>query len=108
SWNVMNSGTTQLLTAIHFPNSTTGWAVGYGGTILKYDLAATGVNDSPKNDLTVSVYPNPVSDFAFIKINSLEINKLQLNIFDMFGKKIDASATCTWEGFILNREGMKA
>ena len=35
AWNAQTSGTTEGLEEIHFINSSTGWAVGYNGTILK-------------------------------------------------------------------------
>ena len=34
-WTVRNSGTTQILNGVSFTNSTTGFVVGYGGTILR-------------------------------------------------------------------------
>lgn len=51
----------------------------------------TGISDLATVSLNVSIHPNPFSEFAVLKItNRLTYGKndLQLNLYDVFGKKI--------------------
>ncbi|MFK5856557.1 MAG: T9SS type A sorting domain-containing protein [Bacteroidota bacterium] len=46
------------------------------------------LNISDQYDInTISIYPNPAYDYLFIKTNSTQLDKLQIYIFDMLGKR---------------------
>jgi photosystem II stability/assembly factor-like uncharacterized protein len=64
NWQVVNSGSTELLRAVHFPSASTGYVVGFNGTILKSTNGGTSwfaQTNGTSNDL-YSVYFTDVSN----------------------------------------------
>ena len=68
NWTQGASGV-QTLNAIFFPDTMPGYAVGTNGTILKY-THASGITENPLSNVSVDLFPNPVSDNLSIEIAS--------------------------------------
>lgn len=76
---------TPSMKGVHFNNSSLGWAVGYDGYIVKYELsAAVGEIKSENNFL---IYPNPASNS--FRVQSLKFKEGDaLKVTDILGKTI--------------------
>jgi len=93
SWQEQNTPTTSTLNSIHFPTETTGYAVGTGGTILKTTNGGiTGtnysINNNNKDFYLHQNYPNPFNPSTFIKYTLPKSEKVNIEIFNLLGKKI--------------------
>ncbi|WP_430813810.1 T9SS type A sorting domain-containing protein [Carboxylicivirga sp. RSCT41] len=60
--------------------------------ITKMKSVATAIGNMEQQDVNVTVYPNPATDFIQIKWDGEKSANLRYNIFDMTGKLIKSSA----------------
>ncbi len=75
------------ISKIYFVNSNTGWAVGAGGTILRYN----GQNSTTPESLSarIDVFPNPLNVFgSYIKFTLNQKQNVIVNVFDVLGRRI--------------------
>jgi hypothetical protein len=87
----MISPTIKYLNRVHFPVATTGYAVGYSGTILKY----TGTTEVPENKVDIhifKIYPNPGKDNVSVEISgNILPENLYLYIISAYGEIVKVS-----------------
>lgn len=95
SWQQQASGTTAVLTDVHFVDFDDGFVVGDGGTILKTtdggeDTASTdGDPTSSEAGLrTTIVYPNPFESTAHIRYQITRPGPIEVSILDVVGRRI--------------------
>lgn len=103
-YNTTNGGTdwnsqisayyTNNLKSIYFVNNYTGWAVGYGGIILKTTNGGipTGINKitsvTPKGFLLYQNYPNPFNPKTLIKFQISKFTYVSLKVYDVLGREL--------------------
>ncbi len=90
-WQDIESPDSTMITSLVFPNSYTGWAVGEQGTILKYSVSSSGINNkySEIGDYsTVYNYPNPFNSSTTIRYQVLYPSFVKIELFDINGKHI--------------------
>jgi hypothetical protein len=95
-WIVIETGSNEYLSAIFFPDPTTGYAVGVKGTILKAVNVVDGIN-SNSNTTNFKIFQNPVFDnitieTEFIKSDT-EFSLLNINGQKLFAQQIVAPKT---------------
>ncbi len=56
-----------------------------------YTPTAVGIQNSPKEDLKVNVFPNPSSDFIAVQVMGLNKENLSVELFDLAGKLVQKS-----------------
>ena len=56
-------------------------------------LAATGINDSPKIDFQLKVFPNPVTEKFSVTYSLLQSDNVKLEVINLLGKKVKEIAT---------------
>jgi photosystem II stability/assembly factor-like uncharacterized protein len=74
------------LFAVDFPDSTTGYAVGSNGTILK-NLNPNGIENINSNDNFITVYPNPLTNSSILEVN-VQLKDPEVFIYNIFGKEM--------------------
>jgi hypothetical protein len=60
-------------------------------TVNTYTPSATSVNDNSLNELQLSIYPNPASEFIAIQLNNLSKQNVSVELYDMLGKQIQST-----------------
>ncbi len=58
------------------------------GVQQAFEIFTLGVNDFPEIKLSMSVYPNPTISNITLKVEDLSLNDLNMELFDINGKKI--------------------
>jgi len=58
------------------------------GVQQAFEIYTLGVNDFPEIKLSMSVYPNPTISTITLKVEDLSLNDLNIELFDIHGKKI--------------------
>lgn len=78
----------QSINAIYFVNPDNGWAVGPGGTILKYTgNTITYYFEKDKN--YIGIYPNPVNETgAYINFRLRQTQYVHMDIYNSIGQKV--------------------
>ena len=93
-WGTLHTGTTALLTGIHFVDESTGFISGSDGTILKTTNGG-GTPASPELLLTapdVAVYPNLVQNEVVVEIESVKAEQdILLSVYDLTGVNLKSS-----------------
>jgi hypothetical protein len=84
TWTLSHSGS-ESLHAVCFPTSTTGYAAGANGTILKHS-SSTGIEDE-SNVIDIFVSPNPSTGIFKIELAELKHGTM-LEIIDIIGRSI--------------------
>ncbi len=85
TWDMENEEETQLR-GIQFVNSNLGYAVGAEGVILKYtENAAISKVD---NVLNTAIFPNPASDFIYVRVNEYVGSNNEMNIYNYNGELV--------------------
>lgn len=92
NWHVQKKGNLSL-NAIYFINNLTGWAVGFGGVILKTITGGvTGVqNISKEVPSTYSLgqnYPNPFNSSSKFKFEISKLGSVKIVIYDIQGRDV--------------------
>ena len=101
------SPTTNELRSVFFPDANTGYAVGLSGTIVKYSVGGTSGMNEDKNGSEVTVYPNPFSTRAKIKITTTyEIKEWSFIMYDLLGKEIMKNEKIQTGEFILEKNNL--
>ena len=57
-------------------------------TVTTYTPAATGISEAEFNNLDINIFPNPASDLIAVQVGALVKSDIQINLYDMVGKKI--------------------
>lgn len=72
---------------------------------------ADGIYESSVNNDNVKFFPNPFSDFTFLKIinaNGLKMENISVKIYDLLGREQEANVIRSSEGFIIRRGTMRS
>ena len=94
NWEQIDSpGNTSIFDMI-FPDTLHGYAVGYNGAFIKYQPKGVGIDEINKEDLEISLFPNPAENQVSVQFNIRPVNGEQwrigeLGIFDGTGKLMD-------------------
>lgn len=77
--------------SIDFPSQNVGYAVGWGGTIIKKDYS-TGFGELKDNSPSINIFPNPATEETIIyyAANNSSFNKSHFEVFDVLGKKVSS------------------
>ncbi len=90
-WEYIPSPDSTMVTSLVFTNQYTGWAVGEKGTILKYSVNSSGLNNHfpETGDYNlVYNYPNPFNSSTTIRYQVQYPSLVKIEVFDINGKKI--------------------
>jgi hypothetical protein len=77
--------------AVTFSDDMNGWAAGRGGTIIKIDNAATGINNPSSGrsrQMLIQNYPNPFTSLTTISYSLTRPGMVRLSIYDLSGRHI--------------------
>jgi hypothetical protein len=93
-----NTWTTQFegavghcLYGVDFLDSSHGWAVGGGGTILRYNPTLRAPDERgalPPSSYRLSCYPNPFNPTSDIQYDLPTASHISLRIFDLLGREV--------------------
>lgn len=89
----------------------TGPSTTYKGWNAEYFSSQTNINNYSNNDINISVYPNPASNYIYLVYNSKSDNELQINITDISGrriKQINYSVICGINKILLSTEDLNS
>jgi photosystem II stability/assembly factor-like uncharacterized protein len=82
------------LQSVYFINPTTGWAVGYNGTIIHTTnggatfVEEEQINEMPTEFLLSNNFPNPFNPSTKIKYTVVQTSQVQIKVFDVLGNEI--------------------
>lgn len=91
SWQQQISGSTNQFTSGQVTDVLHGWATGQDGIVVATVNGGTmvGVNEyKPSTGISISNKPNPFTGSTKISYSVIENSKVEINIFDIYGKKI--------------------
>ena len=88
TWVVDENPSSDHLLKVDFVNLLEGWAVGSNGTIVKYTSPNSSIDPELIDENLISIYPNPVLDFATIEINR-NTKPEDISIYNMSGQKVN-------------------
>ncbi|MCK5136979.1 MAG: T9SS type A sorting domain-containing protein [Bacteroidales bacterium] len=99
TWTVTPDSVPDLLLAtVHAPDSTNAWLAGLNGKIFKGTPSTVGVSErNPKAN--ISLYPNPTSDFIYIRMNSERQRLIEYTLLDVTGRVIEKGS---WDVYSSN------
>jgi hypothetical protein len=87
----MISPTIKDLNSVHFPVATTGYAVGYSGTILKF-TGTTAVTENKVDINKFKIYPNPGKDNCLLKYQGIYFLRIYILYFiNTYGEIVKVS-----------------
>jgi hypothetical protein len=95
TWAQQTSGVTNFLRCTHFVSNSVGWAVGDGGTILKFSTPTAIENNS--SAVSMNVFPNPSCGNFTMNFTSEKSTTINYSVIDVTGKIIAAG-----KQFVLN------
>ncbi|MNU89328.1 Ycf48-like protein [compost metagenome] len=101
TWTPQNSGVTDNLRSVNFPSSNIGYAVGDGGTIIKYGASSVGVSENYSGDY--SVYPNPTVGLVNIKLHTIGEN-VEISLKNSIGTDIPVTVKTIGDNLEINLE----
>jgi hypothetical protein len=67
------------------------------GVQQAFEIFSLGVDNFPKISLSMSVYPNPTTDFVILKTGEYALEELAYQLFDLTGKQISNQKITTNE-----------
>jgi len=77
--------------------------ISFGGTAI-LNCIPTSVEENENSGKTVSIYPNPFSETAVLRITNVNPStNYELSIYDLVGKEIKADVIRNSEGFVIRR-----
>ena len=81
-----------------------GQAEDYGIKILQF----VGVEQVIGNQLSVTVYPNPFSDYTTLRLSNIEqgMSNPELKVFDIVGKEIKVDFIRNSDGFVIRKSNL--
>lgn len=94
SWRAIYTPDSIRIEDLCFTDTSNGWAVGYGGAILKYYNPASGIlnhNETadPETFVLYQNYPNPFNPKTIIRYELYnQDNNVSLKVFDALGKEV--------------------
>ncbi len=93
NWNSTYTPDSVILTDIDFTDSLHGYAIGYFGTLLKYDGTTSAVGNANSDEFPDAFtleqnYPNPFNPITRIKYAIAEEGDVQLSVYDISGKLV--------------------
>jgi photosystem II stability/assembly factor-like uncharacterized protein len=90
TWNQEPVLTSQNLNSVFFISASLGWAVGDYGTILRFGEPSSSVPETGQSSpRDLHLYPNPFSDKATLRIEATEKMDVEVDIFDLAGRKVE-------------------
>ena len=96
--------TSDNLSGIYFLNTNLGFAVGEAGTILKYSSAASGVEMPFRANNHITLYPNPFSNYATIRISdNISSEYLSIKICNVLGSQLEVKTHIHKSEIIIER-----
>jgi len=102
TWSMYTPGTSRLY-RVDFANTYTGYAVGFDGTILKFNVKV-GIDEASSND-GINIYPNPFNSQTTISFSTDQKNS-SIRIVDILGKEIK-TINFTGSQLVLEKENLK-
>lgn len=117
NWNYSKTLAPVRFERIMFLNDSTGWAIGDGGSIIKFDqnyFNITTISEHPpatEDNFVGSVYPNPFNGHVNIQINLERPIEVEISIYNILGQLLDViipmqthtgNNTIKWEPVDLN------
>jgi len=107
SWSVYNPPACPRLYRVDLYNQNLGFAVGIGGTILKYQ-SNVGIAENSES-LTFNNYPNPFSSTTTIDLGSYQLsNNATLELYDVTGKLVKTISAQRESKILLEKGGLAA
>jgi photosystem II stability/assembly factor-like uncharacterized protein len=89
SWTPQPSGTTQSFNRVHFPSQDRGYAVGDGGTVVRFTDAQTGSEGMPMPaGVTLAVGPNPIAGLGHVSLTLDRPQTITVAVFDGLGRRV--------------------
>lgn len=91
TWQSFNTGITTSLLEMAFLNDSIALLTGTNGVLLKWNYKTsifTGVEESDPNQLSATVWPNPVSDFLNIELHDQNHTKCRIRLVSPLGEVI--------------------
>jgi hypothetical protein len=79
--------------------------------LVKNDNEIFGIEDYSQNESAISIYPNPVRDFATINFETESNLPVYINIYDITGKLVKTATNSSFDGkvsFNINVSEFKA
>ena len=102
TWTMNTPGTSRLY-RVDFANTYTGYAVGFDGTILKFNVKV-GIDETLSSN-GINIYPNPFNSQTTISFSSNQ-NNVSIRIMDILGEEIK-TINFTGSQLILEKENLK-
>jgi photosystem II stability/assembly factor-like uncharacterized protein len=89
NWEKQNSGTLDELFAVAFVDSSTGWAAGYGGTILHtINAGYSWVRQNLPIPLKIEISPQPFATHTTVSYSLPKAAHVSMGIYDVTGKVV--------------------
>ncbi|HYF46171.1 MAG TPA: YCF48-related protein [Acidimicrobiales bacterium] len=90
SWTLQPSGVGSALIDVHFPTTGVGWAVGEGGTIVKFaaPTTATEPGAAPGGFVLSEAQPNPFASATRLTLAVAEAQAVRVEVFDGLGRRV--------------------
>lgn len=91
-WQIIPTPDSSRIYAAQFVTPTYGWAFGYGGVILKYNVNVIGIsgqnNNFPVKNLLYQNYPNPFNPSTMISYYLSRQEFVKITIYDLQGREV--------------------
>jgi hypothetical protein len=87
TWTKIETGNDLTLYFINFPDTSTGYAGGEGGMLLKYiSPLPVGAPEHAGSENPICIFPNPFDDYFRISFYLNNQENVEINLFDLSGK----------------------
>ncbi len=89
SWTLQPSGTSQSFNRMHFPSATRGFAVGDGGTVVRFTEATTELEGGPGGTaMTLRAGANPARETVAVTLALARPQDVAIEAFDLVGRRV--------------------
>jgi len=95
NWSVKQESWTKGLNDVYFLNNNTGWAVGYGGTVIKTTTGGVvfveeeEIDEIPTDYNLTNNFPNPFNPSTKIKYTVPQSSQVIIKVYDILGNEIE-------------------